>query len=125
MIGKTVEKTLHSGRSFERAQLTQLSVRKFVQRRSFQLTDVNAWRSVTQQESILKGDQFPWGSARVSRVGDRVLAIADFFYKDCFDETPKVRAGLAFHARRARYPAARVQKSLRETCRPKNQRRVD
>ena len=36
---------------------------------------------------------FGLGSARVSRVGDRVLAIASrdrgLFYKDCFGETPK------------------------------------
>jgi len=32
---------------------------------------------------------FGLGSARVSRVGDRVLAIADFSVKDCFGETPK------------------------------------
>src|SRR4026207_1682814 len=51
MIRKTVEKTLHAGRSFEGAQLTQLNRREFVQRGSFQLTDVNASRSVTQQES--------------------------------------------------------------------------
>jgi hypothetical protein len=48
------------------------------------------------------------GSERVSRVGDSVLAIADFplpipsvvgdsfATKDCFGATPKVRAGLAF-----------------------------
>ena len=42
MIRKTVEKTLHAGRSFEGAQLTQLIACKFVQRRSFQFTDVNA-----------------------------------------------------------------------------------
>jgi hypothetical protein len=42
---------LHAGRSFEGAQLTQLNRREFVQRGSFQLTDVNASRSVTQQES--------------------------------------------------------------------------
>jgi len=29
------------------------------------------------------------GSARSPRVGDRVLAIADFPAKDCFGETPK------------------------------------
>src|SRR4029077_8301139 len=51
MIRKTVEKTLHAGRSFEGAQLTQLNRREFVQRGSFQLTDVNASRSVAQQES--------------------------------------------------------------------------
>src|SRR4026207_1500128 len=51
MIRKTVEKTVHAGRSFEGAQLTQLNRREFVQRGSFQLTDVNASRSVTQQES--------------------------------------------------------------------------
>src|SRR4029077_15166051 len=51
MIRKTVEKTLHASGSFEGAQLTQLIECKFVQRRSFQLADVNAWRSVTQQES--------------------------------------------------------------------------
>jgi len=32
---------------------------------------------------------FGLGSARVSRVGDRVLAIADFSIKDYFGETPK------------------------------------
>ena len=42
MIRKTVEKTLHADRSFEGSQLTQLNRREFVQRRSFQLTDVNA-----------------------------------------------------------------------------------
>jgi hypothetical protein len=48
------------------------------------------------------------GSERVSRVGDSVLAIADFplpipslvgdsfATKDCFGAPPKVRAGLAF-----------------------------
>jgi hypothetical protein len=35
---------------------------------------------------------FP-GSARVSRAGDRVLAIADFAEKDCFGETPKPTRG--------------------------------
>jgi hypothetical protein len=63
MIRKTVEKTLHSGRTFERAQLTQLSGCKSVQRRSFQLTDVNAWRSVAQQESILSPKRSFLGSA--------------------------------------------------------------
>jgi hypothetical protein len=80
MIRKTVEKTLHSGRSFEGAQLTQLRGCKFVLKRSFQLTDVNASRSVKQQQSKHHPGavHFSPGSARVSRVGDRVLAIADF-----------------------------------------------
>src|SRR6476660_634215 len=87
MIRKTVEKTLHAGGSFEGAQLTQLNRREFVQRGSFQLTDVNASCSVTQQESRHPEEavRFSPGSARVSRVGDRVLAIADFrrsFWRD-------------------------------------------
>src|SRR5436309_10833216 len=44
------------------------------------------------------------GSARVSRVGDDVSS-SRTSRKDCFGETPKVRAGLALHARRAHYPA--------------------
>jgi hypothetical protein len=52
------------------------------------------------------------GSARVSRVGDRVLAIADFFRKDCFGEPPKVRVGLTLaRERRVRYPAACAPRS--------------
>ncbi len=53
-----------------------------------------------------------WDSARVSRAGERVLAIVNFpcefnedcgrnSKKDCFGATPKVRAGLAV-AREAR-----------------------
>jgi hypothetical protein len=44
------------------------------------------------------------GSARASRAGDGALAIADFSEKGYFGEAPKVRAGLALHARRVRSP---------------------
>jgi hypothetical protein len=81
---------LHAGRSFEGAQLTQLSRREFVQRRSFQLTDVTHRVLLRNKRVGIHGERvrFSPGSARVSRVGDRVLAIADF-RKDRFGGTPK------------------------------------
>src|SRR2546423_9563764 len=55
------------------------------------------------------------GSARVSRAGESVALSRTFLRisipvpgtgqrKDCFGATLKLRAGLALHARRARYP---------------------
>src|SRR5204862_5666098 len=53
------------------------------------------------------------GSARVSRVGDDVSSSRTFARKDCFGETPKVRAGLAFARETLALPRNRSELSMR------------
>src|SRR6476661_6005303 len=86
--------------------MTQLGGCKSVQRRSFQLTDVNAWRSVTQQES-----RRTWTARCVSlRVAHASRVPATFPAKIVSARRRKSEADWRWHARRARYLAAALLK---------------
>ena len=118
MIGKAVEETLHSGRSFEGPKFSQLSGCKLVQRRSFQLTDVNPWCSEAQQQSkhTRGAARFSPGSARVSRVGFGVppkRTLVRYSNPSKFALARRHRQ----HARRARYPEPALPRTFARTVR--------